>query len=129
MSESLRDEAKPVANSHARTPILRAETPPADQRDYDDRHYTRATENDESAGRYAFVDRGHIRGEWQRLVMYLVGFVVMVVLYLAGFVVVLRSQPHLGPWVAAKIVGLAFVAAGGGAIVRSASWGFRRRDR
>jgi hypothetical protein len=109
--------------------MLRAETPPVDQRDYDDRHYTRATESDESAKRYAFVDRGHIRGEWQRFAMYLVGFVVMVTLYLAGFVVVLRLQPHLGPWVAAKIVGLAFVAAGGGAVAWSARRGFRRRNR
>lgn len=107
--------------------ILRSTTPPVDQLDYDDRHDTRATESDELARRYSELRKERRRDDWHKLAMGLIGFAVLAVLYVAGFIVVSRLLPHVDPWLAAKIVGLAFVASGGGAAVRSAGQVLRRR--
>lgn len=109
------------------TLVLRSGTPPADQLDFDDRHDTRATESDELARRYSDLHKDRRRDDWHKLAMSLVGFAILTVMYLAGFIVVSRLLPHLGPWFAAKIVGLAFVAAGGGVAVRSAGQVFKHR--
>jgi hypothetical protein len=109
------------------TLVLRSELPPADQLDYDDRHDTRATESDALARRYGDLRRDRRRDDWHKLAMALIGFIVLTVMYLAGFIVVSRLLPHLGPGLAAKIVALAFVAASGGAAVRSAGQVLRRR--
>lgn len=109
------------------TLVLRSGTPPVDQLDFDDRHDTRATESDELAQRYGDLRKNRRRDDWHKLAMSLVGFAVLAVTYLAGFIVVSRLLPHLGPWLAAKIVGLAFAAAGGGVAVRSAGQVLKRR--
>jgi hypothetical protein len=120
------------AHSSARTQesktlVLRSGTPPADQLDFDDRHDTRATESDELARRYSDLHKDRRRDDWHKLAMGLVGFAILAVLYLAGFIVVSRLLPYLGPRLAAKIVGLAFIAAGGGAVVRSAAQALKHR--
>jgi hypothetical protein len=112
--------ATPTASEEDRTPVLRSETPPIDQLDFDDRHDTRATESDELAQRYADLRKDHRKDEWHKLAMGLVGFAVLVAMYLAGFIAMSLLLPQLAPWFAAKVVGLAFVAAGGWATARSA---------
>jgi hypothetical protein len=109
------------------TLVLRSRTPPVDQLDFDDRHDTRATESDELARRYGDLRKDRRRDDWHKLAMSLVGFMVMAAVYLAGFIVVSRLLPHLGPWLAVKVVGLAFVAAGGGVVVRSAGRVLKQR--
>lgn len=109
------------------TLVLRSTEPPVDPLDYADRHDTRATESDELARRYRDLRKDRRRDDWHMLAMGLVGFVVMTALYLVGFIVVSRLLPQLSPWLVAKIVGLAFVAAGGGAIARSAGRIFKER--
>jgi hypothetical protein len=109
------------------TPILRPGNPPANQLDYDDRHDTRATASDALARRYSDLRKDRRRDDWHKLAMGLAGFAVLATVYIAGFIVVSRLLPHLGPWLAAKIVGLAFVAAGGGMAVRSAGHVLKRR--
>lgn len=109
------------------TLVLRSGTPPVDQLDFDDRHDTRATESDELARRYSALHKDRRKDDWHKLAMGLVGFAVLAVLYIAGFIVVSRLLPHLGPWLAAKIVGLAFIAAGGGVAVRSAGQVLKHR--
>jgi hypothetical protein len=109
------------------TLVLRSGTPPVDQLDFDDRHDTRATESDELARRYTDLRKDRRRDDWHKLVMGLVGFATLAVLYIVGFIVVLRLLPHLGPSLAAKIVGLAFIAAGGGVAVRSAGQVLKHR--
>lgn len=107
--------------------VLRPEIPPVDQLDFDDRHDTRATETDEFARRYRDLHKDRRMDDWHKLATGLVGFAILAVLYIAGFIVVLRLLPHLGPCLAAKIVGLAFIAAGGGVAVRSAGQVLRHR--
>lgn len=107
--------------------VLRSGTPPVDQLDFDDRHDTRATESDELARRYSDLHKDHRRDEWHKLATALVGFAILAGLYIAGFIVVSRLLPHLGPWLAAKIVGLAFITAGGGVAVRLAGQVLKHR--
>jgi hypothetical protein len=75
--------------------------------------------SEEMSQRYAFLRRDRRRDDWHYLAMGLVVFVVGVAVYLAGYIVVLRQVPHLGHREAARIAGLAFVAAGGGVAARS----------
>jgi hypothetical protein len=125
--------AAPVDNSaittgaEGETLILRSGDPPVDQLDFDDRHDTRATESDALARRYSDLRKDRRRDDWHKLAMSLVGFAVLAIVYIAGFIVVSRLLPHLGPWLGAKIVGLAFVAASGGVAVRSAGQVLKRR--
>jgi hypothetical protein len=114
------DNSATTTGQESGTLVLRYGTPPVDQLDFDDRHDTRATESDELARRYSDLRKNRRRDDWHKLATGLVGFAVLAVMYLAGFIVVSRLLPHLGPWLAVKIVGLAFVAAGGGVAVRSA---------
>jgi hypothetical protein len=107
--------------------ILRSGRPPVDQLDFDDRHDTRATESDALARRYSDLHKDRRRDDWHKLVMSLVGFSVLATIYIAGFIVVSRLLPNLSPWLTAKIVGLAFVAAGGGVAVRSAGQVLKHR--
>lgn len=126
-------DATPAANQaittgvESATLVLRSGTPPVDQLDFDDRHDTRATESDELARRYSDLRKDRRRDDWHKLAMGLVGFVILAVLYIVGFIVVSRLLPHLGPLFAAKIVGLAFIAAGGGVAVRSAGQVLKHR--
>jgi hypothetical protein len=108
--------------------VLRSERPPVDQLDFDDRHDTRATESAEMAQRYAGLRKDRRRNDWHYLAMGLVVFVVGVAVYLTGFVMVSRLLPHLGAREATQIVGLAFVAAGGGVAVRSAGRALKQRS-
>jgi hypothetical protein len=118
----------PTTSEESRPLVLRSETPPADQLDFDDRHDTRATESIEAAQRYRDLHKDRRRDDWHRLAMSLVGFTVLVMVYLAGFIVVSRLLPNLSPWLVAKIVGLAFVAAGGGVLARLAGRVLRQRS-
>lgn len=114
------DNSAVTTSAEGETLILRSGNPPVDQLDFDDRHDTRATESDALARRYSDLHKDRRRDDWHKLAMSLVGFAVLTIVYIAGFIIVSRLLPHLGPWLAAKIVGLAFVAAGGGVAVRSA---------
>jgi len=107
--------------------VLRRGEPPVDQLDFDDRHDTRATESDDLARRYSELRKDRRRDDWHKLAISSIGFAFLAAVYLAGFIVVLRLFPHLGPWLAARIVGLAFVAAGGGVAVRSAGQVLKQR--
>ena len=123
-----------TTGGESETMVLRPGNPPIDQLDFDDRHDTRATQSDELARRYRELRKDRRRDDWHKLATGLVGFVVLAAVYLAGFIVVSRLLPHLGPWSAARIVGLAFVAAGGGVAALSAGRILkqrtaRRRDR
>lgn len=109
------------------TLVLRSGAPPVNQLDFDDRHDTRATQSDELAHRYSDLRKDRRRDDWHKLTVGLVGFATLVVLYIVSFIVVSRLLPHLGPSLAAKIVGLAFIAAGGGAAVRSAGQVLKHR--
>jgi hypothetical protein len=109
------------------TRVLRPGTPPADQLDFDDRHDTRATESDEMARRYAELRKDHRKNDWHHLAIGLVVFVAGVVVYLAGVLVMSHLLPHSTPRQATQIVGLAFVAAGGGVAGRSAGRTLRQR--
>jgi hypothetical protein len=121
------DNSAITTGAERETLILRSGNPPVDQLDFDDRHDTRATESDALARRYSDLRKNRRRDDWHKLLMSLVGFAVLAIVYIAGFIVVSRLLPHLGPWLAAKIVGLAFVAASGGVVVRSAGQVLRRR--
>jgi hypothetical protein len=79
------------------------------------------------AQRYAGLRKDHRRNDWHYLAMGLVVFVVGVAVYLDAFVVVSRLLPHLTPRQVTQIVGLAFVAAGGGVAVRSAGRALKQR--
>ncbi len=102
--------------------VLRSSCPPVNQLDFDDRHDTRATETEEMSKRYADLRKEYRKDDWHRLAQGLVVFVVGVVVYLVGVILVSRLLPQLTPQEAAKIVGLAYAAAGGGVAVR---WGGR----
>jgi hypothetical protein len=121
------DNPSTTTGQESGTLILRSGTPPADQLDFEDRHDTRATESDEMARRYSGLRKDYRRDDWHKLAMSMVGFAVLTAVYLAGFIMVSRLLPHFGPWLAAKIVGLAFVAAGGGAAARSAGRVLKQR--
>jgi hypothetical protein len=121
------DKSAITTGAEGETLILRSGSPPVDQLDFDDRHDTRATENDALARRYSDLHKNRRRDDWHKLAMSLVGFAVLAIVYIAGFIVISRLLPHLGPWLAAKIVGLAFAAAGGGVAVRSAGQVLRHR--
>jgi len=107
--------------------VLRADRPPVDRLDFDDRHHTRATQNAKSAKLYVFLNQDIRRGEWHQLIMTLVCFVVLVALYLGGFVALSRLLPTLGPVHVTHIVTLAFIAAGGGVGARSAGRALKKR--
>ena len=94
--------------------VLRPGTPRADQLDFDDRHDTRATESDEMARRYAALRKDQRKGDWHHLAIGLVVFGAVVAVYLAGVLAMSHLLPHSTPRQATQIVGLAFVAAGGG---------------
>jgi hypothetical protein len=101
-------------NAASVAPVLRSNQPPATQLDYDDRHDTRATESDDMARRYADLRKDRRKSDWHYLAMGLVSLVVAVAVYLAGFIVMSHLLPHLTPHEAMQVVGLAFLAAGGG---------------
>jgi hypothetical protein len=71
------------------------------------------------AQRYARPEKDSRKNDWHYLIMGLTVFFVGVALYLAGFVVLSRLLPDLHPEQVAWIVGLAYIAAGGGAAGRS----------
>jgi hypothetical protein len=121
------EEATPTTAGHSGALVLRFDSPPVDQLDYDDRHDTRATESEAMARRYAELRKDRRRDDWHYLAMGLVVFVVGVAVYLAGFVVVSRLFPHLSARQVTQIVGLACVAAGGGVAVRSAGRALKQR--
>ncbi|MGH3782374.1 MAG: hypothetical protein ACRDRO_17580 [Pseudonocardiaceae bacterium] len=131
------DPAKKAAPAKKTTPakkagqsmalVLRSARPPLDQLDFDDRHDTRATESEEMAQRYAGLRKDRRRNDWHYLAMGLVVFVVGVAVYLAGFVLVSRLLPYLDPRLVTQIVGLACIAGGGGAAVRSAGRALKQR--
>jgi hypothetical protein len=116
-----------TTDGHSKAPVLRPDKPPVDQLDFDDRHDTRATESDEMVKRYAELHKDRRRNDWHHLAMGLVVFIVGVTVYLVDFVVVSQLLPHLNPRLVTQIVGLAFIAAGGGVAVRSAGQALKRR--
>lgn len=94
--------------------LLRSDSPPIDQLDFDDRHDTRATQSEELANRYAALRKDRRRSEWQRLCMNLVAFFASMVLILAGIVSLSLLLPHLEPWSVAQLVLTAYAFASGG---------------
>jgi hypothetical protein len=80
------------------------------------------------AQRYVGLRKDRRRNDWHYLAMGLVVFVVGVAVCLTGFVIVSRLLPHLSAREATQIVGLAFVAAGGGVAVRSAGRALKQRS-
>jgi hypothetical protein len=117
-----------VAGEETGALVLRSGVAPVGQLDFDDRHDTRATASDDLARRYQALRADRRRDEWHRLATGVIAFAALVALYLAGFIVLSRVLPYLDPWLAAKIVGLAFVAAGGGVAIRSAGHVLKRRS-
>jgi hypothetical protein len=118
----------PPAEDGQRGPLLlRPDTSPAGQLDYDDRHVTRATESDDYARRYADYYKDRRKDDWHRLAIGLVMFVAGVAVYLAGTLVMSHLLPHSTPRQATQIVAYAFVAAGGGVAGRSAGRTLRQR--
>jgi hypothetical protein len=113
-------QAAPVETPPPATLVLRWADPPANQLDFDDRHDTRATESDAMARRYTWLREGRRTDAWHHLAMSIVVFVVSVMVYLAGFVVVSQLLPRLSPSQVAQVVGVAYVAAGGGIAARAA---------
>jgi hypothetical protein len=109
------------------TRVLRPGTPPADQLDFDDRHDTRATESDEMQRRYAALRKEKRKGDWHDLAIGMVAFGAAVAVYLASVLVMSHLLPHSTPRQATQIVGLAFLAAGGGVAGRSAGRTLRQR--
>jgi hypothetical protein len=88
-------------------PTPRVGKPPVDQRDYDDRHDTRATSSDAALSRY-------LRLGWHRTFQQLVPIMVLAVLYVGGVVVLPRLIPHLPIKEAMAIVSAGLASAGGG---------------
>ena len=97
--------------------VLRSGTPPADQLDFDDRHDTRATEDEGTAKRYEALRRDYRKDDWHHTAMKLIGRVVMAAVYLAIFVTVLLLPFHLSARSAMEVAGLASLTAGGGVTV------------
>ena len=107
--------------------VLRSDSPPVDQLDFDDRHDTRATQSTAMLSRYGTLRSHRRKDDRHRLAMSLVTLVVGVTCYLTGFVAVSRLLPHLTHWQAAQIVMLAFLATGSGIAARSAGRALKRR--
>jgi hypothetical protein len=101
-------------------PVLRPESPPADRLDFEDRHATRATESDDLADRYIKLSKDRRKNDWHHFAMTMIGLVVCMAVFLAGFVVVSRLLPHLSTRQVTQVVAIAFVAGGGGVVVRAA---------
>jgi hypothetical protein len=117
----------PMNARQGRAVVLRPDSPPVDELDFRDKHDTRATESDEMAQRYAELRKDRRRDDWHYLVTGLAAFVVGVILWIASYVVMSRLNPHLNSRQVAQIVGLAFAAAGGGVVIRSAGRALRQR--
>ena len=124
-----RTRGKPPANNIDRSVdlVLRSDNPPVDQLDFDDRHDTRATQSTVMLDRYTALRRDRRRDEWHRLAMGLVALIVSVACYLASFIVMSQLLPHLSPWQVAQIVGLAYLAGGGGVAARWAGRALKQR--
>ena len=69
-----------------RQSVLRQEKPPVDQRDFDDRHDTRATSDEETLKRYITLDRQRTRREWHQTLQRLLIVVGGAIVYVAAFV-------------------------------------------
>jgi hypothetical protein len=124
-SQERRVAAKKSSQSVAR--VLRSDTPPVNQLDFDDRHDTRATESKVMGQRYAGLHKERRKNDWHYLAMSLVVFMVGVTMYLASFVLLSWLLPGLQPRQVTEIVGLACLAGGGGVAVRSAGRALKQR--
>jgi hypothetical protein len=122
-------QGTPTGDPASVAPILRSDQPPVSQLDYDDRHVTRSTANDGMRRRYAELRKEDQKSDWHHLAVGLVGLVMVMAVYLAGFVIVSLLLPHLAPWEAMQVVGLAFLAAVGGVGASAGSKALTRRSR
>jgi hypothetical protein len=113
-------DTPPAEDGQREALLLRPDTAPVGQLDYDDRHVTRATESDDYARRYADLRKEDRKDDWNRLAIWLVRFVAGVAVYYAGTFVMPHLLPHSTPWQATQIVTYAGVAAGAGVAARSA---------
>jgi hypothetical protein len=102
-------------------PAVREDKPPTDRLDYDDRHETRATNDDATLSRY-------LKLGWHKAAMRLMTFAGGALLYLFAVVVVLRMIPNATSQEAMTIAGAA-VAAGSGGLAISALLERARRHR
>ncbi|MGC5054647.1 hypothetical protein ACLQ2S_24710 [Micromonospora sp. DT48] len=101
---------------------MRENTPPADRLDYDDRHETRATNDDATLRRY-------IKLGWHKVAMRLGTFAGVMLLYLCAVVVALWLIPNATPQEAMKIAGAAVAAGSGGLAINALLGRVHRRRR
>jgi hypothetical protein len=99
--------------------VLRRDRGPQNQLDFDDRHDTRATESPAMANRYAKLRGERRKDDRHRVALGLVVLATGVGVVLAAYVVLARMFPEYAPVQVAQIVGLAFIAGGGGVAARS----------
>jgi len=88
------ESASALATS-TRQPVLRQEEPPVDQRDFDDRHDTRATRDEVTLKRYITLDRQRTRREWHQTLQRLLTVVGGAIVYVAAFVALRHLLPDL----------------------------------
>jgi hypothetical protein len=111
-------------------PTLRHDTAPVDQRDFDDRHDTRATSDDQTLKRYIKLERHRTKCEWQRTLQRLLTVSVGTILYVAAVVALLRLIPHVTIDQAMLLAGAALASASGGyglVVARQALRRYRRQ--
>jgi hypothetical protein len=77
--------------------------------------------------RYAALRSERRKDDWHRLAMGLVVLIANMGCCLAGVLAVSWLLPHLDPWQVAQIVGVAYIAGGGGVAARWAGRGLKQR--
>jgi hypothetical protein len=98
----------PAPTNRPKRPVpVRGDKPPVDQRDFDDRHETRATGDDSTMRRYILLS-------WHRTAQRLVPVVVLAAIYIGLILVLARNVPGISARDASLIVSSAFGVAGGG---------------
>ena len=115
--------ARPVKTPAA----ARSARPAIDILDANDREYERVIDSDERLKRHVALhedrrktERQHVRMYIVRLAAGVIALVVCVIVFLVALVVLHDVLPNLSLWLAARIVGLAFLAAGGGVAIGTA---------
>lgn len=107
-----KDRDSDVVAPTLRTP--RADRPPVDQRDYDDRHETRATSDDDTLRRY-------VRLRWHQVMQHLVSMLGVTMVVIGGYLVCLwtgLASPHAALFMLG-VLGLALVGVKGPAAVQA----------
>jgi hypothetical protein len=114
----------------ARPPVLRPDRSPVDQRDFDDRHDTRATTDDPTLERYIALERHRIERDWQRLLQHLVSITAYAILYVTIVVALQYLLVQITIPQAMTIAGTALgTAYGGYALYHAGSYLQRRYGR